>query len=224
MSDYKTGMEVIEALNSGEHNLVLNATELTEQAKRAEVTDLDTAAKAADFIKVVRSFITTAEEERKRYTGPLNAVVTELNAAFRQVRAPMEEALDTMKGKLDAYMAAQEAAPAHTPDDDVPISGSSVPTMAPRGELTGARVLQRHNWKYRVRAIRKVPAAYLLVNDQMIRAAIEATRTAARREGEDRGLKGKGLTAFINQTVKESLELNPIPGLEFYLESQNVVR
>lgn len=50
------------------------------------------------------------DTKRKSWTGPLNKVLREINATFRQALGPLEEAGGVLRGKLEAYALEREQA------------------------------------------------------------------------------------------------------------------
>lgn len=98
----------LEKLEAGELPIFDQTANLVAQAERAQITDDATAGKAADLIKIIQSFHTTAENERKSYVKPLNDTVKKINANFKRITDPLNEAKRKVSDKLTAYMAEQE--------------------------------------------------------------------------------------------------------------------
>lgn len=99
----------LEKLEAGELPIFDQTANLAAQAERAEVIDDETAGKATDLIKIIQSFRNTAEDERKSYVKPLNDTVKRINANFKKITEPLDEAKRKVSEKLTAYLSEKEA-------------------------------------------------------------------------------------------------------------------
>lgn len=68
------------------------------------ITDDATLASGADIQKVIKTQIKKADETRKEYVGPLNAVVKKINADFKAMVEPLQRSSVSLGGKMTAYV------------------------------------------------------------------------------------------------------------------------
>jgi len=97
---------------------------------------------AAQLLREVKSEYALVEGERKKITKPLNDAAKATNALFKPVLTALEEAEETLKGKIAGYMAAkqdanvaalQAASAAPTAMAATQSMGAYEPVVAPQG-------------------------------------------------------------------------------------------
>lgn len=81
----------------------LKATNLLEQAKRAEINDTASFANAQKFMGVVGSIKSNLEEERKTVIGPYDTRVRFINQQYKPVRDDLESAYELVRTKASAF-------------------------------------------------------------------------------------------------------------------------
>jgi hypothetical protein len=82
---------------------VQRADNLLEQAKRAEINDLESFGKAQTFVGIAAAVVANLEEERKQLIEPFDKRVRFVNAQYKAPRDKLNEALDTVKVKAQSF-------------------------------------------------------------------------------------------------------------------------
>ncbi len=88
--------------------LIDNANSLTEQAERAEVTDMKSFENATDFVKICQGQYNSAEDHRKALTGPLNDHVKWINEQFRPITDSFTAAKKKVSDKAAIWKRAED--------------------------------------------------------------------------------------------------------------------
>jgi len=86
-----------------EQKLVSHANELISMADRCVIfTDQDNE-KASDLVKFIKTAFKKSEDDRKSITDPLNAVIKNINARYKQFTDPLANAETKVKTLMLAY-------------------------------------------------------------------------------------------------------------------------
>ncbi len=94
--------------NPVEVRLRATATELCDQAQDVMIFTKNDLSTATDLVKNIKVRFKEIEEERKRIVEPFNAGVKAINSRFKAMTAPLEEAEDSVKGKMLVFQKAEE--------------------------------------------------------------------------------------------------------------------
>lgn len=175
--------------NSGQPPLEMERRrdELVEAVARVVITDETTLERATTFTAQIKAAHAKAEDMRKAWTNPLNAVVKSINAAFKTITDPLEKAERAVKVKIAAYVTEQEEK-AHREAEEqaaqaraaAEASGEPAPPPAPilmprtgpiRSSLGGTASV-REVWDFEVIDTSLVPFKYLVVNEKAVREAV----------------------------------------------------
>lgn len=84
--------------------ITMRASALITRQSVIEVSDDGTLAEGADLQKVIKATIKKADDQRKEYVGPLNAVVKKINAEFKAMVAPLQDSAETLAKKMTTYV------------------------------------------------------------------------------------------------------------------------
>lgn len=206
----------------GKLSIEARIAELLASAAKAPETieDEPTAAKVGDFIKLARDVEKRVNEARELHNRPLLNAQRSLKQKADAILMPLLEAGGTLRGRLNAYVAKQEAeraeaerlaaeaarraeeeARAASPTPDL------VPTIAPapvakpivRGDL-GSSVSGRQVWKHEIEVpIAKLPKQ-ILENAKVVEAVNQVIAGMVR--GGAREIKGVRIFPTTEATVR----------------------
>jgi hypothetical protein len=120
----------------------IKATNLLDQAKRAEINDMPSLANAQKFMGVVGAIKSNLEEERKVTIDDFDKRVRFINAQYKPVRDQLEEAYELVRSKASTFerierkrlMEAQERAQKAADDEAV----KSAESREQAGDAAGA--------------------------------------------------------------------------------------
>lgn len=82
---------------------VVDLPELIEDAKSLDIIDDGSYAIAGELNKKLRTVLSSADDERKKLTDPLNGVVKRLNAAWHDLVDPVAEIRKSLIGRMETY-------------------------------------------------------------------------------------------------------------------------
>lgn len=97
-----------EAINLPE-NITARTSELVEVAGRADIVDEETLGKGGDLVKMINGHLKAIEAERDSWVRPLNEQVRRINAKFKEMRSPLEEAKKEVNKRMSVYVEEREA-------------------------------------------------------------------------------------------------------------------
>ena len=86
-----------------------HASALLAQAHDLSIVDRASAERATDCVKLIKTLIKKADEERKTWVEPLNNQVSRINAEFKAITEPLKKAEDAVKAKLIRFQQEEEA-------------------------------------------------------------------------------------------------------------------
>jgi len=88
---------------------VVDLPDLLENAKSLDIVDDATYALAGDINKQLRTMLSTADDERKKLTDPLNGVVKRLNAAWHGLVDPVADLRKGLIDRMETYAKVKRA-------------------------------------------------------------------------------------------------------------------
>jgi hypothetical protein len=172
---------------------------LAEQAARAVVETAEEAGKMTDLLGYVKAQLRKAEDARKALVKPLNDHVKWINQQFKDATEDLRQADEVGRFKIQGYererarlareeaerrrreeeerlLAEAEARAAEGADQEadeileteIPEAPKAAPT---RGDF-GSSTVTRKVWKFRVKNLAQVPAAFIRLDEQAVRQAI----------------------------------------------------
>lgn len=174
-------------------------TTMVEQAERAVIEEPAQASTMTDFLGYVKAQLRKAEDARKALVQPLNNHVKFINEQFKGATADLTKADEIGRRKLQAYererarreaeeaarrrraeeerlLREAEAAAAAGQDEQADEILETVVPEAPKAAPTrgdyGSTTVSRKVWKFRVLNLAKVPAVFIQLDEQAVRAAI----------------------------------------------------
>lgn len=173
--------------------------ELTEMVERAQVTNDDEESRANDLLKIIKSAIKSAEDERKGAGEWFRNKLSEINLKYKEVTDALEVAkekleklikpyaLGKLKKKQDEEKAAREklerealenAAKAETPQAAEQVMNTAIKAAdriekpsTVRGAY-GSVTSSRIVYKFEVEDLSQVPREYLMLDESKVRKAI----------------------------------------------------
>ena len=172
-----------------------DAAALMEKAQEiAQINEPAHEERATEFRAQIKRRLKVAEEARKFLVDPLNAHVKRINAQVKEATGPMEEADRIVAQGMIAYRnsqavqaakdAAQQAArvAAHaTRLGDLGAAQEAVGeyqeamAVAPKAVQTeSGKLTYRKTWRWEIEEVEKIPAAYWMVDEKKIAAAVKA--------------------------------------------------
>lgn len=92
-----------EALNFATETLRQRAANLGAAAERAHATDADTVSKCLDLVKMIGEHAKRIEEDRKARKEPFLSAGRAIDAFYKGVSEPLDEAKKAVTAKIDAY-------------------------------------------------------------------------------------------------------------------------
>jgi hypothetical protein len=179
--------------------ITVEKNELIEQAGRVVVENDQQEALAGDLLKMVKSAIKKAEEERTKIVKPFNDGVKAINLKYKEITEPLEAAKEKIERAMRPYalqkikkqqeeerlarealeaQALEKAAQAETPEAAEEVISTAVvaservaqPSTV-RGTY-GSVTSKRIKYTFEVVDVEQIPRAYLLPDEKKIRAAI----------------------------------------------------
>ncbi len=176
--------QVLELYQKGE--------ELKGFAEGFAVKSLDDMKEAADTLSLIKGLMDAIEQRRDEYVRPLNGHVKKINASFKVLVAPMEEANRTLRGKVVAYQREQERIRLAKEEINRKRIEAAQEEMALKGELTEPVAMvevhepvktyrsgfttmsTRANWKWELEDLKKVPLEYLMIDSSKVGRVVKA--------------------------------------------------
>jgi hypothetical protein len=187
-------MEKIETIKKAKQ--VKEATELSHvllrKAVSAEITDDDGMAKATKFLSIIKSQYKQTDAMRQAFVRPLNEHVSNINAFFKEITRPLNEAEVFIKNKVLHYRKEQEKIrlkeeqrleairrkeqerlnrAAEKNKVEAPVL--KAPAMPVAKKSVGKSTFKKV-WAFRVVNPQKVPRDYLVIDEWSIRQAIRS--------------------------------------------------
>lgn len=136
---------------------------LDKEAQAVVVKDLETLGKAGDVLKIIKAKIFYLDEERKRFTKPLDDVKKQIMAQFK----PQIEKCEKVKAYLEGKMFEWQ----QTESKRLEAEGDYTPIEA-KGDI--GKVVYYDNWKYEIIDESLVPIVFKSSDNKKIKAAIGA--------------------------------------------------
>lgn len=164
-----------------------------------EIADQEGMERATGLLSMIARAKKSVEERRKFFTKPLNDQVSKINALFKELASPLEEADKALRQKMLDYkreqdrlaraererlrklqekeqkrlerQAAKKGAPAPPPPPPVPYATEQTPitTRSEAGTVTAKKT-----WDFEIVDESKLPRQWLIPNEKAIRAAVKA--------------------------------------------------
>lgn len=158
------------------------------------ITTDEEQAGVVEVIRDAKRHIAEIEEQRKAFVNPLNQVVRGLNAFFKEPREIFEKLEESLKGKLEAYVASKNAAneaalQAAAAAPTAQVAQETLAVLAPVAPPSGVSI--RYIWKFEVTDPDLVPREYCSPDPSKLKQADPGT---------------------------------PIPGVRFFQEASTTVR
>ena len=88
--------------------LIIQVNDLKRWAEQRAIASLEDIKAATDDLTLIANLKKALEEKRKEYVGPLNEHVKTINAIFKGISQPLEDADKTTRDKILAYRKEQE--------------------------------------------------------------------------------------------------------------------
>ena len=188
-------------VNADAREAILRATkdaaELTAEIQAAAVTDAGSAARVTELLSLAATTRTRVEEARRQITDPLKRQAKDIEDAVRPLMVALDNLVNTGKTKVlgwqraeaervrkereererleaEARRIAQQQAEAEHRPVELP---APLPLVqeAPRGVRTDYGTASvRRVWDFEIVDASKLPAAFVMPNEQAIRAAVRA--------------------------------------------------
>ena len=166
-----------------------------------EVHTEEQAVKASEYVKGINDKIKMIEEKRLTFTKPLNESLSAINATFRELTAPLNNAKTNVTNKIMEWrreeqkkIEAEESRRRKIQEAHAE-QGHNVnaPVVMEKPKATVGNVQVRKIWKYKITDFSKLSDSYKMIDTNMVNIAI--------RGG-----------------------LREIPGLEIYQEEISAIR
>lgn len=90
-----------------ELQLRTEAGEILAEAKSMKVTTVAELSTATDTVKLIKTIQREAEADRVTMTGPLNAVLKNINDRYKRISVPLKEADDILRRKMSVFQSEQ---------------------------------------------------------------------------------------------------------------------
>ncbi len=81
-------------------HILLRSKTLLDAVPRVVINSVESMEKGADFSKQLKSLSKLAEEQRKRLVAPLNATLDEINAEYKNIKTPLDNAAKLVESKM----------------------------------------------------------------------------------------------------------------------------
>lgn len=129
-----------------------------------------------DLLREVQARLSSIEGMRKEVTGPINASKRKIDAFFKRLSAPYEEAKDAIKGKLagaenarrEQLRQLQERAASAAIEGDYATAVAAKKEAVAAAESRGGASYQ-YAWEYEIEDLSKVPTQYLMVDERAVK-------------------------------------------------------
>lgn len=183
-------------LRDDAHGLLYKAEEV------AEITTLEQEARAVEFLTQTKRRAKIVDEKRREYVAPLKAVIDKVNADFKTILEPLEQAEVIVKKGMSAFRSAEEFRVKEEARKEAERAAKAAiveatETMAPesfdkaqdavtamqeaRAEApktvdgaSGGQARFRRDWKFEVVDADAVPRQFCKPVDALIRAAVKS--------------------------------------------------
>jgi hypothetical protein len=173
-----------------EVNAQANAMQQLATAMIVETVEHVTA--ATNFLGFLATSKKRFEARRTFFVKPLNDQVAAINAAFKSIIVPLDNATATLKNKVITYSREQERLrqeeikrlqqeeaakiiEAYQKGEEIPLPTVIAPPKAPTmTKVDFGKTVAKKRWTFQVLIPSLVPRQYMMVNDQAIRDAIKA--------------------------------------------------
>jgi hypothetical protein len=126
---------------------------------------------ATDMLAYVKKYAKAVDAERTALVRPLNDHVKSINARFKEITGPLEEAEMVLKSKMAAYL--KKRAMEQEEKTDGGAAANAVPVVVQGNYGTTST---RERWNFEVQDISKVPLGFLAVDEKLVREAINEGR------------------------------------------------
>jgi hypothetical protein len=180
------------------------ATSVAEAVRRAELVEVRNSAEANAAVAILKNLkeqTKNAEATRKFLVGPLNAHVRQINAKAKEATAPLDAAVDVLKGKIATYQAELERERRAEEDRLRREAAEREARMKAERERAEAEARAKREEAERVQREAEEKARLAAERDAESRAAREAARLA-----EEAAQK-------VDQSKLEEMTLDALPDL-----------
>jgi hypothetical protein len=167
------------------------ATNLERMAAALEINDLASQEEGTTLLASIAKASKAVEAQRKFFVDPLNQQVKAINAKFKEITGPLDNADGVLRGKIKTFFAAQEKAKqeeearrqaAHDKDKAAaralgeaapkPAQDLQLPDVERTIRAQGGTASIAMKWTFEVTDVSRVPTQYLAVNGTAVREAI----------------------------------------------------
>lgn len=178
--------------------------EVATMASRLVINNDEQYQGAANVLLEVKSRIKAIEEKRKGFTAPLNKVVKEINAFFKEPRSQYEQAEAAIKRAMADFnmraaaerQKALQAAAAEASQGNTQGFTSLMEKAHAQPPPTAAGTHTVTRWRFEVTDPSQVPREYLVVDERKIREVVTKlkgdTRIPGVRVYEDTAIVARG--------------------------------
>jgi glycyl-tRNA synthetase (class II) len=131
---------------------------------------------ATDLAVKIKIKLRELEEERKEYTDPLNKTVKKLNAAFKELTAPLTEIETQIKNEINIFREKEEQIRIKKEQELQKIENDKELTITPtipdtiESNFGESRIVKR--WSFDVIQKDKIPLEYLIPDEKKINKEI----------------------------------------------------
>lgn len=102
-------LQIVTDVTPVETRLLNTSKELCDLAEEVLILSRNDLSHATDLVKTIKTRYKEIEEERTRLVNPFNDGVKAINARFKAMTMPLEEAETQVKGKMLVFQKAEEA-------------------------------------------------------------------------------------------------------------------
>jgi hypothetical protein len=169
-TDFGVQLRAAQSATDDTHKLVkapvLTAQRMIDGARKSIVDDLDAVLKAVQ-VKMTAYLQRKADEARAKAAAEAAAKEAEAQRAMAEAQAHATKA--NVEAAVEAFTEAREA---------IAIASAPPAQLARVTSALGSGAGLRSNWTYRIVDLTKVPAAYLTLNETVVKAAIKTAPKA----------------------------------------------
>jgi len=148
------------------------------KAEKMEITSPKQEAKAYENLKVIKDALKFVEDKRTAITKPLNQSLREVNAMFKKLAEPLNNADSILRSKVKAFrdeqaeIARKEEERRNKIRESHKERGHKVHAPAIVESVVSSSTVTQKRWTFDVEDISKVPSKYLVVDSAEVRDAI----------------------------------------------------
>lgn len=155
---------------------------IVKESEMYIVASLEDVEKASEFINRVYATIKDIEAKRVAITAPLNKSLSETNAMFRDIVAPLEQAKAKVSQNILAWKREEAARVAKEEERRRAIQRAheaqghvvAKPVVVERPKATIANTQTRKVWRFKIVDESKVPARYRVIDTSIIGQDVRA--------------------------------------------------